>query len=149
MASIATGPHVAWPSPAAPAAEMPRVPASQEVRPVDPQSVPQLPLAEGAVQQFIVPEGWSGGPDAVFIFAMFPEPAQEVHAFLRRELPLTGWKVRSAADAETGNYGLTVVSPRGHVGLLEISSAPPGIPGLRSQVMGTLREESGAKRGRS
>lgn len=146
VASVATGPHAVAPLPPLTVSQQWEIPEGQDSRQVDPARVPPLPLLEGAVQQYIAPADLPDGA-GVFVYAQFPQGENEVVSHLRRQLPATGWQVLEEAPAPGQGYQLLVVSPDGEMGQLTVSALPPGVPGQRSQVSGTLERPRAGKPG--
>ena len=137
IASIATGPHSVPPAPPLTVSQQWAVPDGQESRQVDPSTVPSVPLLEGAVQQYVAPADLPTD-GRVFVYAQFPQGENEVVAHLRRQLPQEGWRILLDEVVPGQGHQFLVISPDGGEGRLTVRALPPGVPGQRSQVAGTL-----------
>jgi len=135
--SALTGPFLPAPEPLAPVAEVPEVATSQESVAVDPDSVSDLPLPTGAVQQFIAPPGVDTAITE-FVYAQYPQNVGELRASLVGDLSDAGWQILRSESVPPSTVVLSVVSPMGSRGDLRLEPLPRSVAGLRAQLSGAL-----------
>lgn len=108
------------------------------------QRAPRIPLPTGSKQHDFAPSTVDLSKDA-FVYASTPLDPKGLEAHLAKALPGAGWKLANRKASAT-EFSYSVLSPEGFSGVLLIQATPPGVPGHRSQVIGTLaRPASGVQ----
>lgn len=139
--SALTGPFLPVPERLTPVAELPEAAVSQETVAIDPDSVSDLPLPAGAVQQFIAPPGIDTAVTE-FVYAQYPQDVGALRAVLATDLSDAGWQILGSEAAPPSAVVLDVVSPMGSRGELRLEPLPRSISGLRAQLSGALARSS-------